>query len=314
MDHRCTLPRHTPGRTGSYLPGSGDLTLSPPRFTSRTDPSRGQPRSGADYDSPVTTAWAPTQPAPPAPQPPAASSGSLSPFRQLLVLLVLLVSCFGMAYAATGMLTALPAPAAGGTCGPSTASETALQALADPSSIGAGPEPQAGTTAHTQWQAFVDQCQQLADRRGLASMAIFVISLAVGAMGLILLLRQRRQKKGAAASRDSSGSGAEGPLGMQPSGAPYSAMVVPPEPSPAVGIPAPPTVAPPPAPSSTPVGFTTPPATRTEDHPTVAPPVGTPVEPPAIALPPVEAPHGSSSDGGSSADGWPPTPGIDSTP
>ena len=111
--------------------------------------------------------------------------------RQLLVLLVLVVSCFGMAFGAAGMLTALPAPAVGGTCGPSTASETALQALVDPSSIGAGPEPRAGTAAHQQWQAFVDQCQTLADRRGLASAAIFIGSLAVGAICLLALLRRR---------------------------------------------------------------------------------------------------------------------------
>ena len=111
--------------------------------------------------------------------------------RQLLVLLVLVVSCFGMAFGAAGMLTALPAPAVGGTCGPSTASETALQALVDPSSIGAGPEPRAGTAAHQQWQAFVNQCQTLADRRGLASAAIFIGSPAVGAICLLALLRRR---------------------------------------------------------------------------------------------------------------------------
>ena len=65
----------------------------------------------------------------------------LSPVRILLVLLFVFIGCFGVAYAAAGMLTALPAPAIGGTCGPSTGSETALEALAEPGSIGAGPEP-----------------------------------------------------------------------------------------------------------------------------------------------------------------------------
>ena len=89
------------------------------------------------------------------------------------------------------MLTALPAPAVGGTCGPSTASETALEALAEPGSIGAGPQPPASNTAaHHQWQTFIDQCQSLADRRGLASLAIVVISLAVSAIGLIWVLRR----------------------------------------------------------------------------------------------------------------------------
>ena len=103
-----------------------------------------------------------------------------SPTRVALILLFIFIGCFGAAYAAAGMLTALPAPAVGGTCGPSTGSETALEALARPGSIGAGPEPSASnTTAHTQWKTFVSQCQSLADRRGLASLAILVVSLVL---------------------------------------------------------------------------------------------------------------------------------------
>ncbi len=116
-----------------------------------------------------------------------------SPARTALVLLFVFIGCFGAAYAAAGMLTALPAPAVGGTCGPSTSSETALEALAKPGSIGAGPEPPvSNVTAHHQWSTFIQQCQSLADRRGLASLAVFVLSLAVAAIGLIWVLRKPR--------------------------------------------------------------------------------------------------------------------------
>jgi hypothetical protein len=116
-----------------------------------------------------------------------------SPARIALILLFVFIGCFGTAYAAAGMLTALPAPAVGGTCGPSTGSETAFEALARPGSIGAGPEPPvSNVTAHRQWKTFIQQCQSLADRRGLASLAVFVISVAVAAIGLIWVLRRPR--------------------------------------------------------------------------------------------------------------------------
>jgi len=128
-----------------------------------------------------------------------------SPARVALVLLFVFIGCFGTAYAAAGMLTALPAPAVGGTCGPSTGSETALEALAEPGSIGAGPEPPASNaTGHKQWKTFTEQCQSLADRRGLASLAIFVISLAVASIGLILVFRRPRAEKGSDATDDES--------------------------------------------------------------------------------------------------------------
>jgi hypothetical protein len=115
-----------------------------------------------------------------------------SPTRVLLILLFVFLGCFGVAYAAAGMLTALPAPAIGGTCGPSTGSETALEALAKPGSIGAGPEPPvSNATAHHQWLTFIQQCQDLADRRGLASLAVFVISISVAGVGLFWVLRKR---------------------------------------------------------------------------------------------------------------------------
>ena len=74
-----------------------------------------------------------------------------SPTRILLVLVLVFLGCFGVAYAAAGMLTALPAPAIGGTCGPSTASETALEALAEPSSIGAGADDGLSARESEEW-------------------------------------------------------------------------------------------------------------------------------------------------------------------
>jgi hypothetical protein len=116
-----------------------------------------------------------------------------SPTRVLLIILFVFLGCFGVAYGAAGMLTALPAPAIGGTCGPSTASETAFQALAEPGSIGAGPQPpKSNVTAHQQWQTFIQQCQDLADRRGLASLAIVVFSISVAGVGLFWVLRKRQ--------------------------------------------------------------------------------------------------------------------------
>jgi hypothetical protein len=116
-----------------------------------------------------------------------------SPTRLALVLLFVFIGCFGTAYAAAGMLTALPAPQAGGTCGPSTGSETAAEALTEPGSIGAGPEPPASNaTGHQQWKMFTEECQSMADRRGLASLAIFVISVAVASIGLIFVFRRTR--------------------------------------------------------------------------------------------------------------------------
>lgn len=120
-----------------------------------------------------------------------------SPTRVALVLVFVFIGCFGVAYAAAGMLTALPAPAIGGTCGPSTGSETALEALAQPGSIGAGPQPPASNvTAHHQWSTFIQQCQALADHRGLASLAVFVISLAVAGAGLFWVLRRKNGDSG----------------------------------------------------------------------------------------------------------------------
>ncbi|MGA2837244.1 MAG: hypothetical protein ABSF84_11670 [Acidimicrobiales bacterium] len=162
-----------------------------------------------------------------------------SPVRVFLVLVFVFIGCFGVAYAAAGMLSALPAPAVGGTCGPSTASETALEALARPGSIGAGPEPPtSNVTAHHQWQTFVDQCQALADRRGLASLAILVISVVVAGVGLVWVLRRPRSTDGHGESLDRAtglpgGSGPDGPDALvtvgttaAPPGVPFAGAAV----------------------------------------------------------------------------------------
>ena len=139
-----------------------------------------------------------------------------SPTRVLLIILFVFLGCFGIAYGASGMLTAMPAPAIGGTCGPSTASETALQALAEPDSIGAGPQPlKSNVTAHRQWQTFIQQCQDLADRRGLASLAIVVASISVAGVGLFWVLRKRHNEDGEATGDAQSNRPAFTPLGLQ---------------------------------------------------------------------------------------------------
>ena len=184
----------------------------------------------------------------------------LSPVRILLVLLFVFIGCFGIAYAAAGMLTALPAPAIGGTCGPSTGSETALEALARPGSIGAGPEPSTtNTTAHHQWQTFVDQCQTLATRRGLASLAVLVVSLGVAAIGLILVLRKpKRDSDGTASEQgDLSGTPSYTPLGLHDQASLVGAAAV-------VGAPAAPVAA---WPSTQPPVYGAPPAYPAPPYP-----------------------------------------------
>jgi hypothetical protein len=144
-----------------------------------------------------------------------------SPTRVLLIILFVFLGCFGVAYAAAGMLTALPAPAIGGTCGPSTASETATEALLEPGSIGAGPVPPASnTTAVHQRQTFIHQCQSLADRRGMASLAILVISLVVSGAGLFWVLRKpRSEDDDEATDGEGQGQPSYAPLGLNDPGA-----------------------------------------------------------------------------------------------
>jgi hypothetical protein len=174
-----------------------------------------------------------------------------SPTRVPLIILFVFLGCFGVAYGAAGMLTALPAPAIGGTCGPSTASETAFQALAEPGSIGAGAQPpKSNVTAHQQWQTFVQQCQALADRRGLASLAIVVFSISVAGGGLFWALRKRRSEDDEATDDAQLNPPPYTPLGLQDPNALVGAGAMvgaaapmatwPPAPQPGYGQPVPP--------------------------------------------------------------------------
>ena len=100
---------------------------------------------------------------------------------------------FGAAFAITGVLVALPKPAAGGTCGPGLASEAPIVALFDPVSIGAGKEPAAdNTTSRDEWLTFVGECQTSADDRALAAFAILVLSVGVAIVGPKWVLRKPR--------------------------------------------------------------------------------------------------------------------------
>jgi len=94
-----------------------------------------------------------------------------------------------LAAALTIALVELPAPAIGGTCGPGTASESALAAFFDPVSIGAGPEPSAASGERPQWQDFVNACQSSANTRVTTSGGILVAALLVG-LGLPWTVRR----------------------------------------------------------------------------------------------------------------------------
>jgi hypothetical protein len=107
------------------------------------------------------------------------------------------VGLFGAAFAITGMVTGLPVPAAGGTCGPGKGSEAAIVALFDPITIGAGPEPPAtDATDRAEWSEFVHDCQTEADDRAFAVFPILIASVAVAVIGpLVVWRRSRRQAR-----------------------------------------------------------------------------------------------------------------------
>jgi hypothetical protein len=90
------------------------------------------------------------------------------------------LAVFFLAAAATIALVPLPAPAAGGTCGPSTSSESAIAAFFNPVSIGAGPEPSATSVEHSPWVAFVHDCQSTTNSRMIQSGVIVVGALLAG--------------------------------------------------------------------------------------------------------------------------------------
>ncbi len=91
--------------------------------------------------------------------------------------------------ALTVVLVGLPAPAAGGTCGPGTSSESALEAFFDPISIGAGAEPSAASGQRPQWQSFVNECQSSANTRVITAGAIVAGALLL-ALGVPWLVRR----------------------------------------------------------------------------------------------------------------------------
>jgi hypothetical protein len=115
--------------------------------------------------------------------------------RQVIRMALVFLGLFGVGLAISGLLVALPVPAAGGTCGPGKGSEAPIAALFDPISIGAGPEPPASeTAAHAQWVAFVSECQTAADNRGMAAVAILAVSAGVALVLPLLLFRRKKQK------------------------------------------------------------------------------------------------------------------------
>jgi len=126
------------------------------------------------------------------------------------------VGIFGVAFAVTGAVSALPKASDGGTCGPGRGSEAAIVALFNPGSIGAGPEPAAADAgARAQWQAFVNQCQSAADDRGVTASAILLVSIGGATAGSLLVLRANRKR----GKRLALGSGAppgDGGVGTSP--------------------------------------------------------------------------------------------------
>jgi hypothetical protein len=107
------------------------------------------------------------------------------------------VGLFGVALAVSGLLTGLPSPAVGGTCGPGLGSEPAIVAIFDPVTIGAGPEPAAtNAAARSEWTTFVNQCQSSATDRALSTFPILVVSAGVIVLGFLLLRRRSRSQGG----------------------------------------------------------------------------------------------------------------------
>jgi hypothetical protein len=113
--------------------------------------------------------------------------------RRWTGLVLVLLGVMGVAIALTAVLSALPRPAAGGTCGPGRGSESALSAFFDPGSIGAGPVvPRANAANYFNRLAFIGECQSAADARMLIGLAVVVLSLGALALGVVLMLRSRR--------------------------------------------------------------------------------------------------------------------------
>ena len=118
-------------------------------------------------------------------------------------LILVFVGLFGVAVALTALWSDLPAPAAGGTCGPGRGSETAIEALVNPGSIGAGAEPAASrAAARAQWNQFVNECQTSTDDRALLAFPVLVVSAGIAVVGFVLLRRRGRSTTGGTPTED----------------------------------------------------------------------------------------------------------------
>jgi hypothetical protein len=102
---------------------------------------------------------------------------------------LLLLAVVGVAIALTAVLTSLPPPPVGGTCGPGRGAESAIAAFFDPGSIGAGREPVGNSVAHLQWYAFVGQCQAATNSRMMIGLAVFALALLIALAGFLILRR-----------------------------------------------------------------------------------------------------------------------------
>ena len=116
---------------------------------------------------------------------------------RLIGIVLVFLGLFGMAVAVTGMASPLPAPAVGGTCGPGQGSEAAIVAFMDPVTIGAGPEPPVSQARNrAQWSAFVAACQSAADQRAEITLPTLIASIALLAVGTVVLWRRSRRPTG----------------------------------------------------------------------------------------------------------------------
>jgi hypothetical protein len=74
----------------------------------------------------------------------------------------------------------LPKPAAGGTCGPGTGSESAIEAFFNPVSIGAGSKSTAagveGELENLDRLAFIGECQASTDGRMVDALALLIVA------------------------------------------------------------------------------------------------------------------------------------------
>lgn len=113
---------------------------------------------------------------------------SVSPW---LALALVFVGLFGATVAVSGLWAPLPAPRAGGTCGPGLGSEAAVAAMVNPGSIGAGAEPPVTRkAARANWTEFVSECQSATDHRALVTVPVLIVSLVLAVWGLMVLWRR----------------------------------------------------------------------------------------------------------------------------